>query len=104
MGSRSPPIYVPLYPHVSMAYERFFWSVNKTRTETFFFCPLIIHMMNIRSLENPLTKIFLLRQEPNQLDQNTLLCACVCEWMTPNNTWGLLTKQKQCVSAEPKSV
>lgn len=103
VGSRSPPSYFPLYPHVSMEYERFFWSVNKTRTEIFF-CPLIIHKMNIRSLKNPLTKVLLLRQELNQLDQNTLLCACVCERMTPNNTWGLLTKQKQCVSVEPKSI
>lgn len=101
VGSGSPPGHSPLYPHVSMEYERFFWSVNKTRTETFF-CPLIIHKMNIRSLKNPLTKILLLRQELNQLDQNMLLCACVCERMTPNNTWGLLTKQKQCVSVEPK--
>lgn len=37
VGSRSPPSYFPLYPHASMEYERFFWPVNKTRTETFFF-------------------------------------------------------------------
>lgn len=103
MGSRSPPSYFPLYPHVSMECERVSLVCKKSQNRDFFLCPLIIHQMNIRSLKNPLTKILLLRQELNQLDQNTLLCACVCERMTPNNTWGLLTKQKQCVSVEPKS-